>query len=63
MAVGFVSNEGANVLRVSKTGAMERAWADPASTEVPSVAWTKDRLLIAIPEGDTIRHEVVQAPR
>jgi len=63
MAVGFVSREGANVLRVSKDGAMERAWADPASTEVPSVAWTKDRLLIAIPEGGSVRHDVVQAPR
>lgn len=63
MAVGFVSREGANVLRVSKDGAMERAWADPASTEVPSVAWAKDRLLVAIPEGDKVRHEVVQAPR
>ncbi len=63
MAVGFVSREGATVLRVSKTGSMERAWADPSSTEVPSVAWAKDRLLIAIPEGDAIRHDVVQAPR
>ena len=63
MAVGFVSKEGASVLRVSKTGAMERAWADPASTEVPSVAWNKDRLLVAIPEGDKVRHEVVVTPQ
>ena len=63
MAVGFVAREGATVLRVSKDGAMERAWADPASTEVPSVAWAKDRLLIAIPDGDSVRHEVVQVPR
>ncbi len=63
MAVGFVSKEGASVLRVSKDGAMERAWADPASTEVPSVAWAKERLLIAIPEAGGVRHEVVQTPR
>ncbi len=63
MAVGFVAREGATVLRVSKAGAMERAWADPASTEVPSVAWAKDRLLIAIPESGGVRHDVVQAPR
>lgn len=63
MAVGFVAKEGSTVLRVSKTGAMERAWADPASTEVPSVAWARDRLLVAIPDGDAIRHDVLVAPR
>lgn len=63
MAVGFVAKEGATVLRVSKDGAMERAWADPASTEVPAVAWANERLLIAIPDGDGVRHDVVQALR
>ncbi len=63
MAVGFVSKEGAQVLRVSKDGAMERAWADPSSTEVPSVAWARDRLLVAIPESGGVRHDVVAAPR
>ncbi|MDB4961160.1 MAG: hypothetical protein JWP01_1159 [Myxococcales bacterium] len=62
MAVGFVSSEGATVLRVSNTGAMERAWADPASTEQPSVAWASGQLLVAIADGDTIRHDVVAAP-
>ncbi len=62
MAVGFVGKEGATILRISKDGAMERAWADPSSTEVPSVAWAKNRLLVAIPEGGGVRHEVLVAP-
>jgi len=63
MAVGFVAKEGATVLRVdNKKGLMERLWADPSSTEVPSVAWAKDRLFVAIPEGDGVRHEVLAAP-
>jgi hypothetical protein len=41
---------------------MERAWADPPSREMPSVAWARQRLLVAIAEGDTIRHDVVAAP-
>lgn len=63
MAVGFVAKEGATVLRIAnKNGAMERLWADPSSTEVPSVAWSKDRLFVAIPEGGGVRHEVLAAP-
>ena len=63
MAVGFVAKEGATVLRVdNKKGVMERLWADPSSTEVPSVAWAKDQLFVAIPEGGGVRHEVLAAP-
>lgn len=54
IAVGYLTNTGATVQRVIASGSMERAWHDPSATEVPSLAWARDRLFVAQRDEKTV---------
>ncbi len=62
-AVGYVTREGATAMRVIESGSMVRAWADPYSTDVPTLAWANDRLLVAHRQDSGALPEVVPLPR
>jgi hypothetical protein len=54
IAVGYLTNTGATVQRVIASGSMERAWHDPSASEVPSLAWARDRLFVAQRDERTV---------
>jgi hypothetical protein len=62
-AVGYVTREGATAIRVIESGSMVRAWADPYSSDVPALAWSNDRLLVAHRHDSGVAPEVVPLPR
>ena len=62
-AVGYVTREGATAVRVIESGSMVRAWADPYSSNVPALAWSNDRLLVAHRHDSGVAPEVVPLPR
>ncbi len=62
-AVGYVTREGATVVRAIEGGSLARAWADPYSRAVPAIAWATDRLFVAHRhEGGAVAPEVVALP-
>lgn len=62
LALGFVSAEGAQVVRISREGSMSRAWADPSARRIPAIAWAGDHLLVAARDGSGVATEVIAVP-
>ena len=60
---GYVTREGATVVRAIEGGSLVRAWADPYSRAMPALAWATDRLFVAHRhEGGAVAPEVVPLP-
>jgi hypothetical protein len=49
-AIGYVSEHGAEVLRIGRKGEVQKVWQGPASNGAPALAWSRDQLLVA-PRG------------